>query len=130
MERKTIMLTGAAAATLTAGAMIPATAQADPVPAAASYADLLQPLPDAAARLRADDANAAAVNAAGRPAYFQEAQNDSPAAHHHHHHHHHQTQHSAQWWQSHGYYWNGSQWIRRPVSHHHHHHHHHHQNNY
>jgi hypothetical protein len=50
------------------------------IPAVASYADLLQPIPDAVERLRMADAEAAAEH----PAVLIEAQY---ADHHHHHHH-------------------------------------------
>src|SRR5262249_54241154 len=97
-------------------------AQAAPAPAATtdvlqvnSYAELLEPIPNAAATLRAVDEQP--------PAKEANAEGDMQVAqfyHHHHHHHHHH----------HG-------WRRGPVIvvphrhwHHHHHHHHHHHGYY
>src|SRR5579884_3307305 len=118
MDSKTINVIGAAAV-VAAGASIGVAASADPVPAAASYADLLQPVPDAASRLAADD-----EARQGAPAELFKAQYNpgGPVAHHHHHHHHHH--HSRRWYYQHGYIWNGRMWVLRPVRHHHHHHHH------
>jgi hypothetical protein len=123
MDNKTINVIGAAAviAAGTAGTAAAAPASAEPIPAAASYADLLQPVPDAMSRLTADDA--AHQNA---PAKLFDAQYNpgGPYAHHHHHHHHHH--HSRRWYFQHGYIWNGGVWVLRPVRRYHHHHHHHH----
>ena len=110
MDKKIAGLLGAVAALSTLGAV-----QAAPTPAsttdvlqANSYADLLQPIPNAAATLKAADENAQVASSEGQ---VQVAQ-----MHHHHHHHHHRTI-----------------VIRRPHHHHHHntivirrHHHHHH----
>ncbi len=111
MENKTAAMVGAVAA-LTAGSALAATPVADgpPVPVAASYAELLDPIPNAAERLKVADAEAAA-----RPPGVIEVQ------YHHHHHHH-----PRAWYLSNGYYWHGGGWVLRPVRHHHHHHHHHH----
>ncbi len=82
-----------------------------------SYAELLQPIPNAAALLKAVDA-ADAVRAeaeAKRNANVRLAQYwdyNNPYYHHHHHHHHHNN------------------YYQRPYYHHHHHHHHHHHNSY
>jgi hypothetical protein len=102
MDKKIAGLLGAVAALSTANA-----AQASPAPTtaqvnvleASSYANLLEPIPNAAAILKAVDERGPASSAKGE---FQLAQ-----AHHHHHHHHHRTV-----------------VIRRPRHHHHHHHHH------
>jgi hypothetical protein len=108
MDKKIAGLLGAVAALGTLS-----TVQAAPVPAgttdvlqANSYADLLQPIPNAAATLKVVDENAPAASSETR---MQVAQM-------HHHHHHHRTI-----------------VIRRPHHHHHHrtivirrHHHHHH----
>jgi hypothetical protein len=95
LDKKIAGLLGAVAALGTLS-----TAQATPAPiatdvlAANSYAELLQPIPDASAKLKAlDEQQSTAPD--GRPIQL--------AAHHHHHHHH---QH------------------RRHHHHHHHHHHH------
>jgi hypothetical protein len=85
-------------------------ADAPAVPVAASYAELLQPIPNAVERLRAADAEADA-----RPARLIEAQY---VAHHHHHHHHH----NRGWYLKNGYVWLGGAWVLRPHHHHHHHH--------
>jgi hypothetical protein len=103
MEKRVAGLLGAVAAigTLT-------TAQAAPAPAiepanvlqANSYADLLQPIPNAAATLKVIDE--------GAPVASAEPGMQLAQMHHHHHHHHHRTI------------------IMRRHRHHHHHHHHHH----
>ena len=116
MESKTAIMIGAAAA-LAAGSALaaPLAAEAPAVPVAATYADLLEPIPNAVERLKIADAQADAL-----PRGFIQAQ---AVDHHHHHHHHH---HSRQWYLAHGYVWAGGAWVIRPVPHHHHHHHHHH----
>lgn len=114
MEKKTISAIGAAAV-IAAGSATSAAAAPDLIPAAASYADLLQPVPQAASLLKADD-----TARQSEPARLFEAQYNpgGPANHHHHHHHHH----NRNWYLQHGYMWNGHTWVRRPVHHHHHHH--------
>jgi hypothetical protein len=122
MTHKTAMLTGAALMALACGATL-APAMAEPIPPAFSYADLLVPVPDALARIDADD-QAASANAVFIPAAQINVELGVP--HHHHHHHHHR---SARWYRAHGYTWNGQVWIQAPPPMpHHHHHHHHHQN--
>ena len=120
MDRKTATLSAAAALTIAPviAAGSAAHAETPAVPVAASYAELLQPVPDAVERLRVADAQAAA-----RPPRLIEAQWAPPYPHHHHHHHHH---HHRAWYLSHGYYWSGGAWLLGPPPHHHHHHHHHH----
>ena len=115
MENKTMNVVGAAAV-IAAGVAAATPASADPIPPAASYADLLQPVPDAVDRLT--DADAARDAA---PAQLFEAQYYGGGQAYHHHHHHH---HTRRWYSQHGYYWNGRAWVLRPVRHHHHHHHH------
>ena len=152
MRHKTTMLAGAAGIALCASLAIAPMAMADPIPVANSYADLLVPVPDAMARLHADDAIMADAHVI--PAQLSVGIN---LGHHHHHHHHH----SARWYRNHGYAWNGQVWLIGPPRywhnhhsdwyrqrgyswdgnvwrapggpgpyphHHHHHHHHHHQN--
>jgi len=116
MTRKTAMLAGAAAIVLGGGAVLAPVAMAEPIPAAHSYADLLEPVPDARARLHADDAMAAS-EAHVIPAGI----NIGIGIGHHHHHHHY----SARWYRDHGYVWGGRGWViqMRPRHHHHHHHH-------
>jgi hypothetical protein len=135
---KTAKIIGAAAATLAAG---PALAQSGalheaPVPQASSYAELLQPIPNAVERLKIADAEAEA-QARLIPVQYgygydngyqngyrngYQYQND----HHHDHHHHH----NRRWYQTHGYVWFLGRWVTRDYynSHHHHHHDHHHHN--
>jgi hypothetical protein len=113
METKIAGLLGAVAALSTMG-----TAQATPAPAPAdalqvnSYADLLEPIPNAVALLQAVDEQAPAKSA---DANVQVAQ-----YHHHHHHHHHH----------HGYRRYGPIVVVPRYRHHHHHHHHHHHGYY
>jgi len=105
MDKKLAGLLGAAAALTTLGGAQAAPAPVQTLPAAANYSDLLEPVPNAASILAADD---------------QRVQDQQPTVqlaqyHHHHHHHvvirrrHHHHHHVVI--------------IRR---HHHHHHHHHH----
>ena len=96
MDNKVIGLLGA----LSLASMDPSRAATPPnpsgsaLPQAQSYAELLDPVPDAVALLRADDL---AVARAAQPEVML-------AQYHHHHHHHHR--------------------YRRHYHHHHHHHHH------
>jgi hypothetical protein len=112
MGTKIAGLLGAVAALSTMG-----TAQATPAPAptdplqANSYADLLEPIPNAMALLQTVDEQAPAKSA---DANVQLAQ-----YHHHHHHHHH-----------HGYRRYGPIVVVPRYRHHHHHHHHHHHGYY
>lgn len=118
MDKKIAGLLGAVAA-LTSADAAQAAMQPAPNPAetmrAASYADLLTPIPDALALLSADDAARAQRTAAEGADGVQVAQ-----YHHHHHHHHHRR----------------LLIIRRHHHHHHHHHfrrhhhHHHHHSQY
>jgi hypothetical protein len=102
MDKKIAGLLGAVAAlgTLNASQAAPASPATD-VLQANSYADLLQPISNASATLKAVDENTPVASAEAR---VQVAQ-----MHHHHHHHHHRTI-----------------VIRRHRHHHHHHHHDHH----
>jgi len=123
MKKTTALLLGGTAALMSIGPTASA-ASANPaaqLPAARSYAELLNPIPDAVVLLKADDARLAQ-----QPARVQLAQ-----YHHHHHHHHH-----------HGYFglglgvpyvapyyggpggcywtwsrpvWNGYRWLRRRI---------------
>jgi hypothetical protein len=123
MDHKTATIIGAAAALATGPALAGSPpAEATSTPVAASYAELLEPIPNAMERLKASDAEVAA-----RPARLILAQ--YPNAHHHHHHHHHH--HSRRWYREHGYNWFNGAWILGPPPrpHHHHHHHHHHNHN-
>jgi hypothetical protein len=80
MDKKIVGLLGAAAALTAVGGAHAATMVATDPPAATSYMDLLDPVPNALALLKADDT----ARARQRPARVQLAQ-----YHHHHHHHHH-----------------------------------------
>jgi len=110
MDKKIAGLLGAAAAltTMTAANAGVASRSSELAPAT-SYRDLLDPIPNPIASLRADDVRLAETPAAEGTEGTQVAQN----YHHHHHHHHHHV-------------------IPRPIRrvlphrHHHHHHHHHH----
>ena len=89
---------GALAATSQAQAMVAAPAPEGSTLRASSYADLLKPIPDALALLRAQPATSAGL--------VQEAQVLVPVPDRRYHHHHHRR------------------YRRRPPHHHHHHHHH------
>ena len=115
MNRKTAMLMGAAAA-LTTGPTLAAPAE-PAIPAAASYADLLQPIPNAVERLKIADMQEDQATPAPK---LIEAQYGQPYNQHHHHHHH-----NRRWYMSRGYIWMNGTWVLRPRNHHHHHHHHH-----
>jgi len=94
LDKKIAGLLGAVAALGTLGAAQATTAPAPTnVLAANSYAELLQPIPDASAKLKALDEQQRSTTAGERGIQL--------AAHHHHHHHH----------------------YRRRHHHHHHHHH-------
>ncbi len=80
MNKRIALLLGGAAALTAAGAAQAAPAAAIATPAVESYADLLAPISNASAQLRADNA----ARAAAPRAKLQLAQ-----YHHHHHHHHH-----------------------------------------
>ena len=101
----------AGVATAAALAVTPALAAPDPARAleANSYAELLQPVPDAQAKLAALDAQRA-------PTQHPAAQGEQVAQYYYYHHHHH--------WR--GYYPLFPYWRRHYYHHHHHHHHHHH----
>jgi hypothetical protein len=118
MAKKHLMSVMGAISAIAGAPGVAAAASGEPaVPVATSYADLLQPIPNAVERLQRSDAEAAA-----RPAQLIEAQYaPPPVAHHHHHHHHH---HNRRWYLRHGYSWYGGAWVLRPAHHHHHHHHH------
>jgi hypothetical protein len=96
MDRKTATVVGAAAALAAGAGMAQAAPPAPAVPAAASYADLLQPIPNAVERLKMSD-----MEIASRPARLIEAQ------YYHHHHHHHDNS----WYQQRGYVWRGGAWV-------------------
>jgi ABC-type nickel/cobalt efflux system permease component RcnA len=103
MDKKTAGLVGAISGLVTISAVEAARAQeVTEILSARSYAELLQPIPNAVALLMAADELTAARDKAeaGQNSNVQLAQD-----HHHHHHHH-----------------------RRHHRHHHHHHHHHHHN--
>ncbi|HEY1426644.1 MAG TPA: hypothetical protein VGF50_08235 [Caulobacteraceae bacterium] len=125
MDGKIATIAGAAAlvvAPAIAGAT-PAAASQPAVPVAATYADLLSPIPNAVERLKIADMQAQTETA--QPQLIQAQYYD----HHHHHHHNHYRRYSRRaWYLAHGYYWYGGQWVLRPRYHHHHHHHHHHNN--
>ena len=121
MTGKTLSLITAAAIAAGSAAAHASDIVAAPIPLAHSYADLLEPIPNALERLKAADSQAASEEGGLVEAQYS-PQGPGPAYHHHHHHHHH----SRRWYMRHGYFWNGGQWMLRPIHHHHHHHHHHH----
>lgn len=111
MDRKIAGLLGAAAALST---MHAAQAATEPAPAsapAASYRDLLEPVPNALDALKVDDARMAAGAVEQQPVQLAQYYHH----HHHHHHHHHRFFRVVP-----------RPYFRRHYYHHHHHHHHHH----
>jgi hypothetical protein len=117
MDKKIAGLVGAVSAFATVTAVEAAQArEVTEVLNARSYAELLQPIPNAVALLMAADA----VNAARAKAETEQDPNVKLAQydywyHHHHHHHHHR-------WYYHHHHHHHYRWYH----HHHHHHHHHH----
>jgi len=111
MDKRTTGLLGVVAGIATMGSAQAATQPALAQPT--SYADLLAPISNAVALLKADAARAQ------EPAPTKVAQ-----YHHHHHHHHH---HHRNWWYGGGYYappcywtwgspyWNGFRWVQQRV---------------
>ena len=140
MDAKTASLMGAAAAlaTLPVAAQA-APAEAGPMPVAASYAELLQPIPNAVERLHASyaaeqEAQLIDVQYGPPPGAYahhhhhhSQQQYAPPPVVYHHHHHHNQWAHRRSWYLRHGYVWLNGGWVVRPRYRHHHHHHH---NNY
>ena len=120
MEKKIAGLLGAMA---TLGAFSAAQAAPSPSPApsdvlrANSFADLLEPIPNAASLLQAIDESAPAQSADGNVQLAQ--------FYHHHHHHHHHSQYRRDY--DYGY---GPRVIVVPRYRHHHHHHHHHHHSF
>ena len=112
MDKKIAGLLGAVAgvATLGGAQAAPAPTANTPAPAATSYADLLAPVPNALAALKADDAaRSQTVNVDGvqlAQYYHSHHHHYRRRSHHHHHYRHHH--HHSRWW----------------YRHHHHHHHH------
>jgi len=100
MDRKIATGVGIAAALAAGPSLAAQTVNGPAVPVAASYAELLQPIPDAQARLAQSDAEAAARPAVLIPVQYAE--------HHHHH--------SNNSWRRH------HRYHRPPARHHHHHH--------
>jgi hypothetical protein len=84
MDKKLAGLLGAAALTTVTAAQATALSPSDPV-AVANYADLLAPVPDAVAALKADNARLTQV----AETIIIKKGNDRRRHHHHHHHHHH-----------------------------------------
>jgi hypothetical protein len=107
MDKKIAGLLGAAAALATMGGANATEAAGNPGNPAANYRDLLNPVPNALAALKADDARRSNESAAGAKV----AQVTIGIGHHHHHHHvmvhHHHHHHVVV--------------IRHPHHHHHHH---------
>ena len=118
MEKKIAGLLGAAAALGTFGAAQAAAPDPSQTLRASSFAELLQPIPNAAALLQALDEQAPAKTADG---------NVQVAQFYHHHHHHHHHHHGYYRGDDYGY---GPRVIVVPRYRHHHHHHHHHHSFY
>jgi hypothetical protein len=120
--KKKLILGATAVAAVTGLVGAPASAAIDqPVRMQAdSFAELLQPIPNATEQLKVADMQA--ERDAPKLIKAQYGQYDQ------HHHHHHHSHHSRWWYRSHGYYWFNGAWVLRPRRMHHHHHHHHHNN--
>ncbi len=123
MNKTLSALIGSVAAVGTTGAAQAAVPAADTPPdplAARSYAQLLDPIPNAAALLMAADA--ATTQQPSRPVQLAQFRH-----HHHHHHHHHHSFYPgvilgapfaaapACYWTWAQPYWNGYRWVRRRV---------------
>ena len=89
MEKTTICILGAVVGAAIAAPVMSSAASLPPAPRfeAASYAELLGPVPNASVMLREHDAALARQRAEQGGARIQQADEH----HHHHHHHHHQT---------------------------------------
>jgi hypothetical protein len=111
MDKKIAALLGAAATLATVGGANATEVQGNAQNPAASYRDLLNPVPKAVDALKADDARLANTPADE----VKLAQIGIVVGHHHHHHHHHHA---------------GPRVIIVPPHRHHHHHHHHHNGYY
>ena len=108
MDKKIAGLLGAAAALATVSGANATEVQGNVPGPAASYRDLLNPVPKALEALKADDARLASAPA-------DEVKLAQNGHHHHHHHHHHVVPRII---------------LVPPHRHHHHHHHHHHHSSY
>jgi len=121
MKTNIAILVGVGAAAVAAGLPLAMPAAAQPIPSAANYAELLEPVPDAMSRLQIHDE---LVSAQPGLETVQYRRYEGDYDHHHHHHHHHAMR-SGRWYRSHGYDWNGGAWIVRQPDYYDHHHHHH-----
>jgi len=115
MDKTALGVVGAISSLVALPTLAGAAATEPPIPPAHSYADLLDPIPNAVERLRLADAQEAAAQPRLIEAQYWR---------HHHHHHHHNHYRSRSWYLRHGYYWWGGSWMfgHRPYFHHHHHH--------
>jgi hypothetical protein len=123
MDKKVAGLVGAVSALATMTAAEAARArEATEILNPRSYAELLQPIPNAVALLIAADALSAAraKGEAGQDPNVKLAQYEYEYGYYHHHHHHH---HHRRWWYHHHHHHHHHRWY---YYHHHHHHHHHH----
>ena len=109
MDKKIAGLLGAAAAIATVGTANATEVQGNPVNQAASYRELLDPVPNALAAWKAEEAQRASAPSASEKL----AQVVIGVGHHHHHHHHHQVVPRVH-----------VRVLPHPHDHHHHHHHH------
>jgi hypothetical protein len=113
-KRRILAATTAAAVTGLVGGSASAAVDQPVRMQADSFAELLQPIPNASEQLRIADMQDAREAPRLIKAQYQ--------AHHHHHHH----SHNRRWYRQHGYYFLNGAWVLRPPRNHHHHHH----NNY
>ena len=124
MDKKLIgAITGASAIALLAGGAAASTPSAPPsgVQAASSFAELLDPVPDAISVLKADDQRARETDANGvQLAQYDEEGFGGYGYRHHHHHHHHHFRRFEDGPRGYGF---GFRHFERRYHHHHHHHH-------
>ena len=114
MDRKIATIVGAAAALVAVPAAAHAAIHEAPaVSAAASYAELLEPIANPVEQLKI-------ANARDAHSGFQDVQFSVGVDLGHHHHHHH----DRRWYLRNGYMWFGGRWVTRDYWNHHHHHHH------
>jgi hypothetical protein len=116
MDKRIAGLLGAAAALTTAhsgAAAAPGTSDLARLQQPKSYAELLEPIPNAVSVLKSDDESRAVSGPVEQVGYY----------HHHHHHHHHHGYFRGYNYYGGGYYPRG--YYPRRYHHHHHHHHHH-----
>ena len=118
MDKSIAGLLGGVSALALAGSAHAASAPVEPVntlPPAQSYAELLDPIPNAVELLKAQQTAESDAGIDQRQVELAQYYPYYPYYHHHHHHHHHHHY---------GWGWNPHQWWAWQHRHHHHHHHH------